>query len=392
MTQTPSFERLVATISQVHTEMTLQANRAVNKCLTLRNWLIGAYIVEYEQKGADRAQYGEVLFERLSQALQTTGVVRYHPRELRRCRTFYVAYPEIRGTLSPESGWQGSLSDDIRPVSLTSMTANEAAADIRGTLPPELSISPMHLIQSLSFSHFAELIAVEDALKRRFYEVECLRGHWSVRELKRQIASLYYERCGLSTDKDKLAAYVQGRAEQAVILNARDPYVFEFLGLKPKDVMYETDVEDAILDNLQEFLLELGHGFCFEARQKRILIGDGYYFIDLVFYHRILKCHILVELKLAEFNHENIGQLNTYVSWYRKNMMLEGDNPPIGILLCTQKDHALVEYALAGIDNDIFVAKYLLELPNKEQIQQFIAAQLAMGVTVAAGQGWGKQG
>ena len=372
-----SFGLLVTAIGQVHAEMSAQAGRAVNMSLTLRNWLIGAYIVEYEQQGADRAQYGEVLFDRLSQALHTTGVVRYHPRELRRCRTFYVAYPEIRGTLRPESGWMGSLADGIWPVSMISMTANDAAEDIRGTLPPELSISPQRLMQSLSFSHFAELIAVEDALKRRFYEVECLRGNWSVRELKRQIASLYYERSGLSTDKDKLAAYVKGKAEQAVILNVRDPYVFEFLGLKPKEVMYETEVEDAILDNLQEFLLELGHGFCFEARQKRILIGDGYYFIDLVFYHRILKCHVLVELKLAEFSHENIGQLNTYVSWYRKNMMTEGDNPPVGILLCTQKDHALVEYALAGIDNDIFVSKYLLELPRKEDMQRFIEAQLA---------------
>lgn len=374
-----SFDILVNAIGEAHAELAEQASRAVNMSLTLRNWLIGFYIAEYEQQGADRAQYGEALFERLSQALNTTGVVRYHPRELRRCRTFYVTYPEIRGTLPPESAWMKNLAGGVWPVPMTSFAECDSAADIRGTLPPELFIAPQRLIQSLSFSHFAELIAVEDALKRRFYEVECLRGNWSVRELKRQIASLYYERSGLSTDKNKLASHVKGKAEQAAVLNVRDPYVFEFLGLKPKEVMYETEVEDAILDNLQEFLLELGHGFCFEARQKRILIGDGHYFIDLIFYHRILKCHVLVELKLAEFNHENIGQLNTYVSWYRKNMMTEGDNPPIGILLCTQKDHALVEYALAGIDNEIFVSKYLLELPKKEEMQQFIEAQLAAG-------------
>ena len=380
-----SFDLLVSAIGQVHTEMAAQAGRAVNMSLTLRNWLVGAYILEYEQLGADRAQYGEALFERLSQALQATGMVRYHPRELRRCRTFYVIYPEIRGALSPELGWLGSLADGMRPVPIT---PKEAAAEIRGTLPPELTIPLQRLMQSLSFSHFVELITVGDALKRRFYEIECLRGNWSVRELKRQIASLYYERSGLSTNKNKLAAYVKSKAEQSAILNVRDPYVFEFLGLKPKEVMYETEVEDAILDNLQEFLLELGHGFCFEARQKRILIGDGHYFIDLVFYHRILKCHVLVELKLAEFSHENIGQLNTYVSWYRKNMMTEGDNPPVGILLCTQKDHALVEYALAGIDNGIFVSKYLLELPKKEDMQHFIEAQLAAGETknVASGE------
>ena len=221
------------------------------------------------------------------------------------------------------------------------------------------------------------MLDLNDDLKRRFYEIECLRGNWSVRELKRQIHSLYYERSGLSTNKSKLAAYVQEKAEQSLpILNIRDPYVFEFLGLKSKEVMYESDLEDAILDNLEHFLLELGHGFCFETRQKRILIGDKHYFIDLVFYHRILKCHVLVELKLAEFNHQNIGQLNTYVSWYRKNMMLEGDNPPIGILLCTHKNHSLVEFALAGMDNRLFVSKYQLELPKREEIERFLEEKL----------------
>jgi predicted nuclease of restriction endonuclease-like (RecB) superfamily len=199
-----------------------------------------------------------------------------------------------------------------------------------GTPSPQSGVPADQLVVQLSYSHLELLLDLNDDFKRRFYEIECLRGNWSVRELKRQIYSLYYERSGLSTNKNKLAAYVQEKAEQSLpILNIRDPYVFEFLGLKPKEVMYESDLEDAILDNLEQFLLELGHGFCFEARQKRILIGDEHYFIDLVFYHRILKCHVLVELKLAEFSHENIGQLNTYVSWYRKSMMLEGDNPPI---------------------------------------------------------------
>jgi predicted nuclease of restriction endonuclease-like (RecB) superfamily len=375
-----SFKQLVGAIGQIHSDLAAHAGRAVNMSLTIRNWFIGAYIAEYEQQGADRAQYGEALFERLSSALQVNGGVRYHPRELRRCRTFYVVYPSIGGTASPqlkgfaqlfEGGWFHRST-----IGAAADLVENDGNQIRGTLSPELADTLRQLIQSLSFSHFVELIAVVDATQRRFYEVECLRGNWSVRELKRQIASLYYERSGLSTDKAKLALQVQKKAESFVSLNVRDPYVFEFLGLKPKEVMAESDIEDAILDNLQEFLLELGHGFCFEARQKRILIGDGYYFIDLVFYHRILKCHVLVELKLAEFNHENIGQLNTYVNWYRKNMTTDGDNPPIGILLCTQKDHALVEYAMAGMDNEIFVSKYLLELPKKEEMQRFIEAQL----------------
>lgn len=225
----------------------------------------------------------------------------------------------------------------------------------------------------MSFSHFAELIAIDGPLKRTFYEVECIWGNWSVRELKRQIGSLYYERSGLSMNKEKLAELVRAGADQAEPkLAIRDPYIFEFLGIKPREVMRESDLEDALLDKLHDFLLELGHGFCFEARQKRILIGDTHGFVDLVFYHRILKCHVLVELKVESFTHVNLGQLNTYVSWYRKNMMADGDNPPVGLLLCTQKDHALVEYAIAGMDNNLFVSKYQLELPNKEEIQRFL--------------------
>jgi hypothetical protein len=174
-----------------------------------------------------------------------------------------------------------------------------------------------------------------------------------------------------------LSESVQSKAEHispAQII--RDPYIFEFLGIKPKEIMSESELEDSLLDKLQEFLLEMGHGFCFEARQKRILIGDEYFFVDLVFYHRILKCHVLLELKVDNFSHEYIGQLNTYVNWFRKNEMTENDNPPIGILLCTQKNQALVEYATAGMDNSLFVSKYQLELPKEDEIRHFLEQQI----------------
>ena len=175
----------------------------------------------------------------------------------------------------------------------------------------------------------------------------------------------------------KLASLVEQTSEkQEARLPIRDPYIFEFLGLKSKEVMGESDIEDALLDKLQEFLLELGYGFCFEARQKRIPIGSKQCFVDMVLYHRILKCHVLIELKVDEFNHEHLGQLNTYVNWYKKNVMTERDNPPVGILLCTQKDHALVEYALAGMNNKLFVSKYQLELPKKEEMEKFIEEQM----------------
>lgn len=361
-----SFERLVAVIGQVHADLAAQASRAVNASLTLRNWLIGFHIEEYERRGVDRQQYGEKLLERLSESLHEKGVSRCDRRELYRYRQFYLTYPQIVETLSPQLA-------RILPVS--AYTGNN-----RESLTPKLGVAANEVLTKLSFSHIAELLQCDDATKRAFYELECIRGNWSVRELKRQIASLTYERSGLSKDKGKLLALAQEGAERAEpTLAIRDPYVFEFLGLKPQEVMSESHLEDQLLDKLHVFLLELGHGFCFEARQKRILIGDSHNFVDLVFYHRILKCHVLVELKVAAFSHENIGQLNTYVSWYRKHMMTEGDNSPVGILLCTQKDRALVEYALAGIDNELFVSKYLLELPKKEEMQRFIEEQLAAG-------------
>ena len=239
-------------------------------------------------------------------------------------------------------------------------------------MTPESAVSAKELIAKLSFTHFAELLAIEDTFKlARSTNPSVSAATGRVRELRRQIASLYFERSGLSRDKAKLARLARAGAEQMEPrLAIRDPYIFEFLGLKPREVMSESHLEDQLLDKLQEFLLQLGDGFCFEARQKRILIGDTHGFVDMVFYHRILKCHVLIELKLQEFSHQNIGQLNTYVSWYAKNMMVVGDNPPIGILLCTQKDQALAEYALAGMDNKLFVSKYKLHLPSREQLQR----------------------
>jgi predicted nuclease of restriction endonuclease-like (RecB) superfamily len=376
-----SFERLVTAIGQAHADLAAQASRAVNTSLTLRNWLIGLHIEEYERRGVDRQQYGEKLLDRLSESLTEKGVTRCDRRELYRYRQFYLAYPRIVETLSPQLAKLLPPGTDARireSPEVERKVRPGTDANIVETPTPQLGVGGSEVLAKLSFSHIAELLQCGDETQRAFYEVESIRGNWSVRELKRQIASLYYERSGLSKDKGKLAALAQQGAERAELaLTIRDPYVFEFLGLKPQEVMGESHLEDQLLDKLQEFLIELGHGFCFEARQKRILIGDVHNFVDLVFYHRILKCHVLVELKAAAFSHENIGQLNTYVSWYRKNMMTEGDNPPVGILLCTQKDHALVEYALAGIDNGLFVSKYLLELPKKEEMQRFIEEQLA---------------
>ena len=362
-----TFTSLIDAIQHIHDELAAQASRAVNVSLTLRNWLIGFYIREYEQNGADRASYGDKLLDRLSEALTKVDLKRMDVRELRRYRQFYLVYPQIQETLTPELTTQFQLRQKL----------GDTDSRIVPPATEPLSVSSSDLLHKLSFSHIVELIAIDNDTSRALYEIECIRGNWSVRELKRQINSLYYERSGLSKDKKKLAELAQSAAEAAEpALVVRDPYIFEFLGLKPQEVMSESHLEDQLLDKLQEFLLEMGHGFCFEARQKRILIGDTHNFVDLVFYHRILKCHVLVELKLEEFNHANVGQINTYLSWYQKNMMTDGDNPPVGILLCTKKDHTLVQYALAGMDNKLFVSKYQMELPKKEDMQKFVAAQL----------------
>ncbi|MBN2857845.1 MAG: DUF1016 family protein, partial [Candidatus Delongbacteria bacterium] len=348
------FKSLVKNLVNINREFSYQAKMAVNTSLTLRNWFIGAYIHEYELNGSDRASYGDAVFDNLSIELQKKNISRSEARELRRYRHFYILYPQIWETATPK------LIDGIKTYDFKK----------RETVSP---ISGNELVSKLSFSHFNELISIDDETKRAFYEIETINGNWSVRDLKRQINSLYYERSGLSYDKKKLQKLANRKAsKENHEIDIRDPYIFEFIGLKSKEVMTESALEDQLLNKVQEFLLELGHGFCFEARQKKILIGRKNYFVDLVLYHRILKCHVLIELKLEEFSHENIGQLNTYLSWYKENAMTEDDNPPVGILLCTHKENALVKFALAGMDNSLFVSKYQLELPKKEDMQKFI--------------------
>jgi len=361
------FTALVDAVRRVHDECAFAVSRTVNTTLTLRNWLIGGYIRDYEQNGADRAQYGIHLLEKLSDSLQGCLDRCYTGRYLGLCRQIYDAYPSIRKSVISESGI--TLLPGILELSV-------AQPETRKSVISEFGVDSWTLIQRLSFTHLVELLALEDPLKRTFYEIECIRGNWSVRTLKRQIASLYCERSGLSLDKEKLADLVHATAEKTEPkLAIRDPYIFEFLGLKASEAVSESNLEEALLDNLHEFLMELGHGFCLEARQKSIVIGKTRGFVDLVFYHRILKCHVLIELKVDKFTHEHLGQLNTYVSWYRKNMMTDGDNPPVGLLLCTQKDHALVEYATANMDNRLFISKYQFELPRKEDLERFLEAK-----------------
>lgn len=241
----------------------------------------------------------------------------------------------------------------------------------------DLTVPTEMLLSKLSYSHLVELIKIQDNLKRAYYEIACIKGTWSVRELKRQINTLAFERVGLSANpesaNEQLLKKITPELPQDAIKNI---YAFDFLGLKGDSLLEEKDLETALLNHLQEFIRELGLGFCFEYRQQRVLIDDEYFFIDLVFYHRVLKCHVIIELKADAFKHEHLSQLNTYVAYYNAEVKRTDDNPAIGILLCTEKGKKLVEYATAGMDQQLFVSKYLVELPKKEQLEEFILNEL----------------
>ncbi len=372
-----NFESLVSHIDTVQHALQAQAAHAVNLSLTARNWLIGYYIVEFEQNGEDRAAYGEQLLKKLELRLNTKGLTERRFREFRRLYQVYpqlqspvaqyiVSHSEIRHTLSAEF---------VEPIRHTP-TAELQNVDIQ---TENWQMPASKLFNKLPYSHLKFISKIENPVKRSFYEMESMRGCWSARELERQIHSLYYERSGLSQNKKALSALVQ---QQAAQLQPKDvihtPVTLEFLGLNERALVTEDDLEQSILDNLQNFLLEMGHGFCFEARQKRILIDGDYYFADLVFYHRILKCHVIVELKIDRFRHEYASQLNMYLNYYKSEVMQHDDNPPVGILLCTEKGDTLVKYATAGLDPNIFVQKYMIELPTEEEIKDFISKEMDM--------------
>ncbi len=373
-----NFMSLVSAVEQAHNHFQQHAVKAVNVSLTLRNWLIGFYIVEFEQNGEDRAKYGTGLLNKLALQINIKGLV---SAELSRCRQFYYCYPQILGSLTQE------FKNLMPPQFLGSLT-QKSDKEVNELLPIRRSQSTEHannayqlkgsvIVSKLSFTHLVELIKIDNNLKRTFYELECIKGTWSVRELKRQINTLYFERSGLSAKPGLLSEIVQQKAEMEYPADlVKSVYAFDFLGLKTTDLVEEHELETALLNHLQEFLLELGHGFCFEARQKRMLIDDEYHFVDLVFYHRVLKCHVLIDLKIDRFKHEYLSQLNSYVSFYREEMKRADDNNPVGILLCTEKGQKLVEYALSGMDEKLFVSKYLIELPQKELLQNFIQNEL----------------
>jgi predicted nuclease of restriction endonuclease-like (RecB) superfamily len=369
---------LVRTIDAASQQLLGHAAAAVNQALVLRNWLVGAYIVEYEQGGKDRATYGARLLETLARDLAAKGIRGLQVRMLRNCRLFYLAYPQIRQPLAAEFSPRLGLAPIRQPLSAESAPTGGDARVARGAAGPMPTPLSPALVLRLSWSKLIELVALDDPWKRAFYENECLKGNWSKRQLQRQIESLLYERTGLSRDKQAVIRRGHGQGSPETIQElVRDPYVLEFTGLAERPQYTESDLETALLDHLQSFLLELGAGFCFEARQKRITVGNEHDYLDLVFYHRLLRCHLLVDLKVRAFRHADAGQMNFYLNYWQDRMLGPGDNPPVGLILCSDRDVTKVEYATAGMDNHLFVSRYLTALPSVEQLERFIEADRA---------------
>ena len=374
------FETLVGRIQTTSDALRQDALSVINRSVTARAWLTGYYIVEYEQHGADRAKYGEGLLKKLAARLSGAA---FALASLKNYRKFYLLYPElgepVAGYLLSHFGKGQSLIGQLAiDVGDATQKSQSAISLSRGdSLLVEsgdaLKISPVVLFNRLSFTHILQLLPLADDLQRTFYAFEAIRGTWSVRELQRQIESLYYARSGWSKNPRKLAQLTQGKAEK---LNAADfvkaDTVLEFLNLQAKDVWEEKDLEDGILGHLKEFILEMGNGMCFEARQRKILIDDAYERVDLVFYHRVLKCHVLIELKARKFNYADAAQLGVYLAYYRKHVMQADDNPPVGILLCTAAGEEMMEFVNTFIDPQIFVSKYQLQLPGREKVTEFL--------------------
>lgn len=368
-------QNLVTVISETQTYFRQQAQKQVNIGLTLRNWFFGYYIVEYEQKGKDRAVYGENLYKEI--AGRCKHIKGISERNIYLFAKFYKMYPEIQQSLTVELYLNDFQQNTILQTVSAKLIADQNQAKNNEILilqsTTAKSISDIEkMLNHLSFSHFIELIKQDNETKRSFYQWQSIDNSWSVRELQRAANSMLYERTGLSFDKEKV---IENQKKQLPILPEdffKNPYILEFLELKQETTYSESDLEQAIIDHLQTFLIELGKGFCFEARQKRITFDNTHYHIDLVFYHRILKCNILIDLKLGEFTHADSGQMNVYLNYYNENEKQENDNPPIGLILCAGKNENLVKYATANLSQHVFVSKYLINLPNENDLKKII--------------------
>jgi predicted nuclease of restriction endonuclease-like (RecB) superfamily len=328
--QTNNYQGLISQISETYTSGQQKAIMAVNTNMVKTYWEIGQYIIEFEQKGVQRAEYGKSLLSQLSKDLKLIHGKGFSVSNIQRMRQLYVVFP------------------------------------ICAELP-----------HKLNWTHLVELLKIDNPLERSFYEKQTVIENWSTTELIRQKKTSLYLRLAASKDKEGILKLAQqGQIIENPLDIIRDPVILEFLKIPELYHLSETDLESRIIDQLQHFLLELGKGFAFIGRQYRITLGNTHYFVDLVFYHRILKCFVLIDLKKEKVGYEDVGQMNMYLGYFENEENTEGDNPPIGIVLAKEKDDLLVQYAMHNVSSQLFVNKYQLYLPNKEELQRLIDTQL----------------
>jgi predicted nuclease of restriction endonuclease-like (RecB) superfamily len=363
------FENLATAFQATQEALLKHSARAVDSALVVRNWLYGWYLVEFENAAAGRAElYGKELINRLSKRLKDKGLKGISPTNLRKFREFFQAYSEIQRAVSVTSP-----AGQDSPLFLQ---ASDTSAKIQQTLSVESSQSlrPSLFAQiasslALGWSHYVELLTLDDTAERRFYEIEAAANQWTVRELQRQIASSLYQRLALSRDKDEVRRLAtEGQVVEKAADLIKNPLVLEFLGLEDRPHYSEDELESAIIDQLESFLLELGKGFLFEARQKRFTFDNDHFRVDLVFYNRLLRCYVLLDLKRDKLVHQDLGQMQMYVNYFDRHVKLPDELPTIGILLCHRKNDALVELTLPP-DANISASKYQLYLPSKEELK-----------------------
>ena len=367
--KTQNYSSLITDLASLIEQGRKTAVRYVNTALVATYWLMGRRIVEYEQKGKERAEYGEELLERISKDLSSRFGKGFSLRNLRNMRSFYLLFP-IQQTLSAESSKDKIVQTLSAELIAMFQTPSEISQKDR-TLSIQSEIAISHTLSAkfpLSWSHYCLLMRLDEPFKREFYEAECISGNWSVRQLDRQIQSMLYERTALS--KRKLAVISKAHEKPIAVRpedEIKDPYILEFLGLR--DEYSESQLEEALVRHLEHFLLELGIGFTFIARQKRITLEGSHYRLDLLLYHRILRCLVAIDLKIGEFTHADAGQMNLYLNYLKDKEKLPEENNPIGIILCSDKKKTVVEYALGGMSNKIFASKYKLQLPDPEVLK-----------------------
>ena len=349
--------------------------RTVNTTQVAANWLIGREIVEEEQKGKERAGYGERLLQAMAEKLHADFGAGYSYANLKLMRQFYLSFPALLGEVARIGYASRSQSGHAKK--------GDAVRSQSASTPPDAAPvtsaawQPGQLHPNLSWTHYRTLMREARPQARAFYEIEAPKNNWSARELERQMSSLLFDRLAKSRDKKglmKLATQGQQISRPADIF--KDPFVIEFLGLPESPKLVESKLEQALLENLQQFLLELGKGFAFVSRQERITLDGDHFYIDLVFYHTILKCYVLIDLKVGKLTHADLGQIQFYANYFDRERHTEGDNPTLGLILCPDKNDAVVKYTLGDQNRKIFTSRYQLHLPTEAELQAEIRREL----------------